>query len=94
MEPSHAGGYTTGVPRTWRPMPTSVDDIEAAALDLPADERARLAQRLFASLDRDPDVAAAWDAEIRQRIDELEAGRMDTIPAEQVFTEARRRLNR
>jgi len=46
-------------------MPTSVDDIDAAALELPADERARLAQRLFASLDRDPDVEAAWDAEIR-----------------------------
>jgi putative addiction module component (TIGR02574 family) len=73
-------------------MPTSVDDIEAAALELPADERARLAQRLFASLDREP-VEAAWDAEIRRRIDEFEAGRIDTIPAEKVFAEPRRRLN-
>ena len=47
---------------------------------------------MFGSLDRDPDVEAAWDAEIRRRVDDFEAGRIDTIPAETVFAEARRRL--
>ena len=73
-------------------MHASVQDIEAAALGLPLEERARLAQRLFASLDRDPDIESAWDAEIRRRIADFEAGRIDSIPGEVVFAEARRRL--
>jgi len=75
-------------------MPTSISDIEAAALDLPAGERAQLAQRLLASLERDPAVEAAWDAEIQRRIEEFEAGRMESIPAAEVFAEARRRIGR
>jgi putative addiction module component (TIGR02574 family) len=73
-------------------MSTSLRDIEAAALELPEEERAQLAQRLYASLDRDPDIEAAWAAEIRRRVADLEAGLVETIPAEQVLAEARRRL--
>ncbi len=53
-------------------MATSIQDVEAAALDLPAEDRAELAQRLLSSLDRDPEVEAAWDEEIRRRIADLE----------------------
>ena len=74
-------------------MASSLQAVEAAALELSPEERAQLAQRLLSSLARDPDVEAAWDAEIRRRVAELESGVMDTIPAEEVFAEARRRLN-
>lgn len=74
------------------PMATRHPDVTSAALNLPADQRAQLAQELLASLDRDPEVEAAWDEEIRRRVAELEAGTAKTIPAEQVFAEARRRL--
>lgn len=75
-------------------MSTSLRDIEAAALELPEEERAQLAQRLYASLDRDADIEAAWAAEIRRRVADLEAGLVETIPAEQALAEARRRLTK
>lgn len=74
-------------------MATSLHSVEAAALELSPEERAQLAQRLLSSLPRDPQVEAAWDAEIRRRIAALESGEMEAIPSEQVFAEARRRLS-
>ena len=73
-------------------MSSTLHALEAAALLLPPEERAKLAERLISSLDRDPEVVAAWEEEIKRRIAELDAGRMNTIPAEEVFAEARSRL--
>jgi len=73
-------------------MASSLKEIEALALELSSEERAELAQRLMRSLDRDPEVEAAWDTEIRKRIADLDAGLVSTLPAEQVFAEARRIL--
>lgn len=75
-------------------MPSTVDDIAQQARSLPAEDRARLAEDLLSSLQAsvDPDVDAAWDAEIRRRLDEVEAGRATLIPAAQVFAEVRRML--
>lgn len=60
------------------------------ALRLTDEERAALAGELIDSLDSevDPDAEAAWAAEIRRRVSELEAGRAKTIP----WSEARRRI--
>lgn len=74
-------------------MASSLHAVEAAALELSPEERAQLAQRLLSSLARDPEIEAAWDAEIRRRVADLESGAMHTIPAGEVFAEARRRLN-
>ena len=38
----------------------TVETLEAAALHLPPGERARLVERLIATLDADPDVEQAW----------------------------------
>ena len=72
-------------------MSSSLHALEAAALLLPPEERAKLAERLIASLDRDPEITAAWDEEILRRISEFDAGRMESVPAERVFQEARAR---
>lgn len=61
-----------------------------------APSSARLAHRLIVSLDEDADeapaeVERAWEAEIRRRVVELEAGTAELIPAEQVFAELRAR---
>ena len=37
----------------------------------------------------DPAIEAAWDDEIRKRLDEVEHGVAKLIPAEQVFAEIR-----
>lgn len=73
--------------------------LETEALDLPVRERARLAQRLIASLDEDveedqEEVERAWEEELRRRVAEVESGTAELIPAEEVFAEIRARPRR
>ena len=60
------------------------------AMELPISERAELVANLLASFDGEPeaDVEAAWAAEIRARVSEIESGRARTVP----WAEARRRI--
>jgi len=74
-------------------MRTAADNLEQAALALPLAERARLAKALIESLDQDPDVEAAWEREIRRRVEMVESGEATIIPAEDVFAEARRLID-
>ena len=71
----------------------AIRDVEAAALELQPLERAQLAQRLMASLDRDPGVEAAWNEEIRRRVADFEAGHVELIPADEALAKLRARLN-
>jgi putative addiction module component (TIGR02574 family) len=76
-------------------MSKSAQAIESAALLLPRKERARLAERLIASLEeQDPEVEAAWAAEIRRRMDEWEAGLVDEIPWDEARRQIEQRLSR
>lgn len=61
------------------------------ALRLSADERAALAGELIESLDAevDPDAEAAWSAEIRARLERVDAGEVKTVP----WAETRRRIH-
>ena len=63
------------------------EQLEVEALNLPRDERARLAEALISSLDEEAEIELAWQQEIRRRVAELDAGTVETIPAEQVFAE-------
>lgn len=69
-------------------------ELEAAVMALPASERARLAERLIASLDRDPEIEEAWAVEIRQRLEQYRAGELESVSADQVLEEARSRVQR
>lgn len=72
-------------------MSISVEQIAEAALALPSDARAMLADRLVESLDplTDPDVGNAWAAESLRRLDQLRSGEVKAIPAEVVFARIR-----
>ena len=61
------------------------------AFRLPAEQRAALAGELIQSLETevDTDAEAAWSAEIRARLDRVDAGTAKTIP----WAEARRRIH-
>ena len=61
------------------------------ALRLSDEERAALAGELIQSLEGevDADAEVAWSAEIRARLDRVEAGAATTIP----WSEARRRIH-
>ena len=64
------------------------------ALALPDHERAELAGSLLDSLDTtvDEDVDAAWQKEIAQRLEEVRAGRVKTIPWSDVREKGRKLL--
>jgi putative addiction module component (TIGR02574 family) len=66
-------------------METPVEVIEAAALQLPASERARLVERLIASLDAEQDVEAVWMAEIERRHAEIESGSVSLVPMDEAM---------
>ncbi len=68
--------------------------LEHEAILLPPRSRARLAQRLIASLDEgeESDFDEAWRAEAENRARELANGKARGIPAAKVFKKARAML--
>lgn len=70
----------------------TTDQIEEELMKLPAADRARLAERLIASLDEDAEVEAAWRAEVRRRDTELQSGAVQGIPVEDALTTIRTRF--
>ena len=78
-------------------MSTAVNDVEAAALELDPERRARLAVRLIDSLDANQrlskeEIERLWLQEAEERLRQLENGEAQPVPADQVFAEAREHL--
>ena len=72
---------------------TTSNEIIDAAMSLPPEVRAQIAEQLLDSLDPErAEIDAAWSIEIESRIQEIEDGRVELIPHEQVMEQARRRL--
>jgi putative addiction module component (TIGR02574 family) len=72
------------------PMTPQVSELLEKALALSSEERGMLIDRLVESLDDEPaeeGVEAAWDAEIKRRVEDIRSGRVKTIPGEQVLRE-------
>jgi len=67
-------------------------EIEKSARMLSPEERARLAEAMTESLREamPAEIEAAWEAEIRRRVDAYERGEATLIPAEDVFAKARK----
>ena len=77
-------------------MDARFEEIVASAMELPEQERVRLARELIASLDEeiDPDVEGLWLAEAERRLEELRSGKTRGMPAEEAFARARNALRR
>jgi putative addiction module component (TIGR02574 family) len=72
-------------------MTQKVSELLKKALALPPEARAALAGSLLESLDEEPadqGVEAAWSEEIKRRIEDIDSGKVQMIPYEEV----RRRL--
>jgi len=72
-------------------MTQEVSEILKKALALPPEARAAIAGTLLESLNDGPadeGVEAAWSEEIKRRIEEIDSGKIQMIPYEEV----RRRL--
>ena len=68
-------------------MASNIEVVEAEALQLLAADRARLVERLIASLDMDPEVEEAWAAEVERRNAEVESGAVSLIPGPDALAE-------
>jgi putative addiction module component (TIGR02574 family) len=71
-------------------MTPQVSEVLEKALSLSEQERELLIDRLVGSLNNEPPeegVKAAWDEEIKRRVDDIRSGRVKTIPGEQVLRE-------
>ncbi len=73
-------------------MSSQVEIVEAEAMKLGAEDRARLADRLIFSLSGDGELEEAWAAEVERRIAEIEAGRAPLAPAAEAIARARAAL--
>ncbi len=74
-------------------MPDLLTELSARAQALAPEDRARLAESLLASLDPHvADVEAAWDAELKERIEQVEQGSVSLVPADQALAQIRRTL--
>lgn len=67
------------------------DTLSDQALDLPPEQRMKLARTLIESLETEdaPSSDAAWEVEIRERIAPFDSGEVAGIPASEVFRRLR-----
>ena len=65
-------------------MSQTTQALESAALLLPPEERARLAERLLASHDIDPEIEEAWAVEVEKRLADWDAGLIEGVPWDEV----------
>lgn len=74
-------------------MARVLQDIAAEALELPITERAELATQLLDSLEdiSEEESDALWAEEAERRYAEYKAGKVQAIPAEEVFARLRAR---
>jgi putative addiction module component (TIGR02574 family) len=70
-------------------MSSTLEALEAEALRLSAADRARLIDRLIASLDLDPAVEEAWAAEVERRNAEIESGKVALISGPEALAKLR-----
>lgn len=64
--------------------PSTLEALEAAALQLSAPERSQLAERLLVSLEEDDEILAAWVEVAEQRGAAFDRGEESASPASEV----------
>lgn len=75
-------------------MTASYNSVLEYALQLPVEDRSRIASRLIESVDEADDVemSPAWKAEIESRIESIRAGTARLIPHDEVMARVRLKL--
>lgn len=73
------------------PMPP-IEDLEAQALSLPPEERAKLVERLIASFEPKSAAHAAWMQLAQRRREDVRSGRTVMVPSDQALTRVKGRL--
>ena len=73
---------------------THLEVLDAEALKLGPADRSHLLERLIASLDSDPEVEAAWEAEADRREALLASGSVAEVSGAEAMNRLRSRLAR
>jgi putative addiction module component (TIGR02574 family) len=73
-------------------MPMSMEELAEAALRLPVDARASLADKIVESLDfeKADELQRLWLNEALRRRDEIDSGNVKPVPGPEVMAEIRR----
>lgn len=77
-------------------MSPQASELLQKALALPEHDRGLIIDRLMESLDEGPaedGVEAAWSEEIKRRVEEIQSGKVEMIPGEEVDRRLTARLN-
>ncbi len=72
-------------------MSAATKAVLEAALKLRPEEREELVDELSASLDLS-DLGEYWEGEIKRRMEDVDTGRVKTVPAEDVFARLEQRF--
>lgn len=76
-------------------MPMTLDEIVEETRHWPPEKVGELVGRLTEDLHTsDPEIEAAWKTEIDRRIEEIQSGKVNGIPAEEVSARIRKILKR
>jgi putative addiction module component (TIGR02574 family) len=76
-------------------VPITLDQILEETRHWPPEKVGELVGRLTEDLHAaDPETDAAWKIEIARRLEEIQTGKVQGIPAEEVFAKAKRILGR
>lgn len=77
-------------------MPHSLEEVRQLAYELPEDQRILLANLLWESVGSDSgnatQIEAAWDGEIKSRLDEIDSGAVQMVPLEDVLARMEARI--
>ena len=77
-------------------MSTTVEQLAEQAMSLPGESRARLADILVESLDKEAltEIDRLWLSEAKRRRDEVRSGKVKTIPGDEALRSVRDSLRR
>jgi hypothetical protein len=73
-------------------MPLTLDVLHAQVMSLAKADRARLLDRIIASLDVDVEAEAQWEALAEERDAELQSGAVAPVPLEDAMARLRARF--
>ncbi|CAN5335673.1 hypothetical protein BH20ACI2_BH20ACI2_28700 [soil metagenome] len=76
-------------------MTTATMDLMERVESLPIDMKIELVDKILESLTPNPkEIDELWKIEVERRIDEVESGKVKTIPGDEVFAKIRGRHKR
>jgi putative addiction module component (TIGR02574 family) len=71
------------------------DSLVAEAMSLPVEIRVQLIDRLIQSMNPTrKEIDELWVKEVEKRVEEIESGKVQTVPAAEVFRKIRKRLKK